>query len=86
MKTKKNMNLLKKNLLVLSLLFIGVSAFAQPQPPTHPQIEGQIGNISNVGLHRNSQQGAPIAPATLLLLGLGATAVGVKLHRNSKKQ
>ena len=73
------MNLLKKNLLVLSLLFIGVSAFAQPQPPQTPQ-----GN--NVLLHRNSQQGAPIAPATLLLLGLGATAVGVKLHRNSKKQ
>lgn len=82
MKTKKNMNLLKKNLLVLSLLFIGVSAFAQPQPPQNPQ----IGDISTVGLHRNSQQGAPIAPATLLLLGLGATAVGVKLHKNSKKQ
>lgn len=82
MKTKKNMNLLKKNLLVLSLLFIGVSAFAQPQPPQNPQ----IGDISTVGLHRNSQQGAPIAPATLLLLGLGATAVGVKLHINSKKQ
>lgn len=76
------MNLLKKNLLVLSLLFVGVSAFAQPQPPQNPQ----IGDISTVRLHRNPQQGAPIAPATLLLLGLGATAVGVKLHINSKKQ
>lgn len=76
------MNLLKKNLLVLSLLFIGVSAFAQPRPPQNPQ----IGDISTVRLHRNSQQGAPIAPATLLLLGLGATVVGVKLHINSKKQ
>lgn len=78
---KENMSLFKKILLVSSFLFVGISVFAQPRPPQNPQ----IGDISNVGLHRNPQQGAPIAPATFLLLGLGATAIGVKLHRNMKK-
>ncbi|MBQ2375122.1 MAG: hypothetical protein II298_00415 [Bacteroidales bacterium] len=77
------MRLLKKSLLVLVLLFIGVVSYCQPRPPQNPQ----VGDISNVGLHRNPQTpGAPIAPATLLLVGMGATAVGVKLYRNSKQQ
>lgn len=77
------MRLLKKSLLVLVLLFIGMVAYCQPRPPQNPQ----VGDISNVGLHRNPQTPeAPIAPATLLLIGMGATAVGVKLYRNSKQQ
>lgn len=35
------------------------------------------------GIRRS--QGAPIAPATLLLLGLGGAAVGTTVIRNSKK-
>lgn len=70
-----------KTLLVLPLLLICVGVKAQPRPPQNPQ----IGDIDSVRLHRQPTQ-APVAPVTLLLLGLGASAVGVKLHKNSKKQ
>lgn len=74
------MKLIKKALLILTLLLAGTSVYSQPQPPTGPNAP----IFDNNRLHRNPQQ-APVAPATLLLLGLGATAVGVKLHRNTKK-
>lgn len=34
---------------------------------------------------RSSERNAPIAPATLLLLGLGGATVGAAVIRNSKK-
>lgn len=40
----------------------------------------------NTGIRRNKSAGAPIAPATLLLLGLGGAAVGTKVVRNRRKE
>lgn len=34
----------------------------------------------------NPQQRAPLAPATLLLLGLGGCAVGAKVYNNTRKK
>lgn len=73
------MKLLNKKLFILILLFIGVDVFAQPKPPTGPNAP----IFTDHRLRRNIQ--APVAPATLLLLGLGATAVGTKVYRNKKQ-
>lgn len=75
------MKLIKKALLIFILLLASVSVYAQPRPPQNPTV-GQMGDL---GINRPIQE-APVAPATFLLLGLGASAVGVKLYRNSKKQ
>ena len=74
------MKLLNKKLFILILLFIGVDVFSQPKPP------GANSNSAYPTFtdHR-LRRGAPVAPATLLLLGLGATAVGTKVYRNQKQ-
>ncbi len=74
------MKLIKKALLILTLLLAGTSVYSQPQPPSNPT----QGDFSSVRLHRTTPE-APVAPATLLLLGLGASAVGVKVYRNKKQ-
>ena len=58
---------------------LGVSA--QPTPPSNPtNPNGNPFNAQNNGIRR-----APIAPATLLLLGLGGAVTGTMVYRNSKK-
>lgn len=59
---------------------LGVSA--QPTPPSEPlNPNGNPFNAANNGIRR-----APIAPATLLLLGLGGAAVGTMVYRNTKNK
>lgn len=52
---------------------------AQPQPPTNPCGDTLQGNYK-------SPNPAPISPATLLLLGLGASTVGYRVYRNQKQK
>lgn len=59
---------------------LGVSA-QLPEPPTQPTDESEKWTKEDQGLHR-----APIAPATLLLLGLGGAAVGTMVYRNTKNK
>lgn len=52
-----------------------LSAQAPPLPPTNP---------SGDTLQGKNIQYPPIAPATLLLLGLGASVTGYRIYRNTK--
>lgn len=54
---------------------------AKPNGP-HPEWNGQETAESTTGIRRNR---APLAPATLLLLGLGGAVVGTKVVRNRRK-
>ena len=72
---------MKKVIFMLALSMFCVDIMAQPQPPSNPtNPNGNPFNAENNGIHR-----APIAPATLLLLGLGGAAVGTMVYRNTKK-
>lgn len=53
----------------------------QPNGP-HPEWNNQETAESTTGIRRNT---TPIAPATLLLLGLGGAVVGTRVVRNTKK-
>ena len=72
--------MIKKVIFMLALSMFCVDIMAQNVPTPN---EGS----SQRGI-RGSQvdeQPAPIAPATLLLLGLGGATVGTMVYRNTKK-
>ena len=82
---------MKKILTLLVVATMSLSAFAQGDfnPPTK-----EINWFGNEGYGDadDAERGtgirrekSPIAPATLLLLGLGGAAVGTKVLRNTKK-
>ena len=72
---------MKKAISVMAL-FLCLSSAVMAQTPPVP------GKNSFTNADRaNSVKGAsPIAPATLLLLGLAGGFAGVKIYRNSKKE
>ncbi|MEE0267802.1 MAG: hypothetical protein UD103_07485 [Bacteroidales bacterium] len=87
---------MKKVAIFLAAIALTTGVFAQvpdlPQAPKdwfneqvtdHPswEEEGKTPE-STTGIRRNR---APLAPATLLLLGLGGAVVGTKVVRNRKK-
>ena len=73
--------MIKKVIFMLALSMFCVDIMAQPQPPSEPtNPNGNPFNAQNNGIRR-----APIAPATLLLLGLGGAVTGTMVYRNSKK-
>ena len=62
---------------MLALSMFCVDIMAQPTPGTNP-----TNDAAQFGIRREI---APIAPTTLLLLGLGGATVGTMVYRNSKK-
>lgn len=71
-----------KKFAILILALICVNAvMAQPRPMLRNTNDTQ----GNTNIRNPNPNGAPIAPATLLLLGLGGAAVGAKVIRNTKK-
>ena len=85
---------MKKVAIFLAAIALTTGVFAQVVPTTpitwfdeqateHPswEEEGKTPE-STTGIRRNR---APLAPATLLLLGLGGAVVGTKVVRNRKK-
>ena len=73
--------MIKKVIFMLALSMFSVDIMAQPTPPSNPtHPNGNPFNAQNNGIRR-----APIAPATLLLLGLGGAVTGTMVYRNSKK-
>ncbi|MBO7277865.1 MAG: hypothetical protein J6U84_07895 [Bacteroidales bacterium] len=81
---------MKKILTLLVVATMSLSAFAQFQPPTKEI--NWFGTGKEYGDEGAAEEGtgirrekSPIAPATLLLLGLGGAAVGTKVLRNTKK-
>ena len=63
---------------MLTISMLCMDIMAQPTPGTNPTNDANP--ISAYGIRRS-----PIAPATLLLLGLGGATVGTLVYRNSKK-
>jgi hypothetical protein len=91
---------MKKIVLALCLLMFVNSLQAQ-MPPTISDDwiggnmdNGQAGEAGllirsrkpSLGEARESVENPPLAPATLLLLGLGSVAVGGTVYRNTKKR
>ena len=72
--------MIKKVIFMLALSMFCVDIMAQPTPDTDPTSKVDQGIRRDV-----AHGGAPIAPATLLLLGLGGAAVGTMVYRNTKK-
>lgn len=71
----------RKILLVAAALFVSIAAIAVPEPPQSPE-GGKM--LRQSGSQPPAEGSGPIAPATLLLLGLAGGAAGIKLYRNSK--
>ena len=72
-----------KNAISIMALFLCLSSAVMAQTPPVPSKT----SFSDAD-RANSVKGAgnPIAPATLLLLGLAGGFAGVKIYRNSKKE
>jgi hypothetical protein len=73
---------MRKFLIATCAIMCANVLMAQPTPPSDPKNPDQSPiNAADNGLRR-----APIAPATLLLLGLGGAAVGTMVYRNTKNK
>ena len=66
-------------------LFLCLSSAVMAQTPQPPVPMQSSFNSADQTDKNNSVRG-PIAPATLLLLGLAGGFAGVKVYRNSKKE
>ena len=89
--------LILKTAACLLLSFVSLSALADPKPPV-PQSYGLTkGEISRDAQHLNPDssnpngldimtKGAPLTPATLVLLTLASGFAGVKIYRNNKEK
>lgn len=84
---------MKKVAVLLAALAISTGVIAEP-PTKEIDWFGSAGSEysddseaeENTGIRRNKSAGdAPIAPATLLLLGLGGATVGATVVRNRRK-
>ena len=72
-----------KKVICSMMLALGFAFAANAQ--TMPPVPG--GDPStDANQAKNSVKGAPLAPATLLLLGLAGGFAGVKVYRNNKKK
>ena len=75
---------MKKAISVMALFLCLSSAVMAQTPPVPTQNSFNSANQTDKG---NSVKGTgPIAPATLLLLGLAGGFAGVKVYRNNKKE
>ena len=79
-----------KNAISIMALFLCLSSAVMAQTPQQPQppvpFNGSEFNGDKGRTTQNTIKGAPIAPATLLLLGLAGGFAGVKVYRNNKKE
>lgn len=72
--------MIMKRIVMAALLLLPLWSSAQPRPGILAT------NYTTQGVHgTQSQKGAPVTPATLLLLGLGGAVTGTMVYRNSKK-
>ena len=67
------------------MLALGFAFAANAQTPQPPAPGGDPRNDANQAENSVKGQG-PLAPATLLLLGLAGGFAGVKIYRNNKKR
>lgn len=65
------------------VLFVCLSPMLKAGPPLPATPSTAIADQSNQGIQT---QNGPIAPATLLLLGLAGSFAGVKIYKSNKKE
>ena len=65
------------------MLLFGLAAVANPPAPTGTPVD-EASNYT--GTYLTPQESAPLAPATLLLLGLAGSFAGVKMYQNNKQK
>ena len=75
-----------KKVICSMMLALGFAFAANAQTPMSPPVPG--GDATTNAQQRNKQTSVkgPLAPATLLLLGLAGGFAGVKVYRNNKKR
>ena len=74
-----------KKVICSMMLALGF-AFAANAQTMPPNPGGDPRNNANQADNRVKGAGAPLAPATLLLLGLAGGFAGIKVYRNNKKK
>lgn len=73
----------KKLILALTLSVFGIASYAfAPSVPVPPARTYSVDNPED----NTNQVRGPLAPATLLLLGLAGSFAGVKIYHNNKKE
>ena len=73
----------KKLILALTLSVFGIASYAfAPSVPVPPARTYRVDNPQD----NTNQVKGPLAPATLLLLGLAGSFAGVKIYQNNKKE
>ena len=75
----------KKMICGAAMLLFGLAAVANPPAPTGTPIDEASNNYTGTYLQPQSAEG-PLAPATLLLLGLAGGFAGVKMYQNNKQK
>ena len=75
----------KKMICGAAMLFFGLTAVANPPAPTGTPVDGASDSYTGTYLQPQSAEG-PLAPATLLLLGLAGSFAGVKIYQNNKQK
>ena len=85
--------LILKTVACLLLSFVSLSALADPKPPvpqsyglTKGEISRDAQNLTPQGNDIMTKNGAPLTPATLVLLTLASGFAGVKIYRNNKEK
>ncbi len=75
---------MKRILTLVACIGFCINLNANGLPPTPNQDPSNEANQNN---YQNTLTGksAPVTPATLLLLSLGGTAVGIGIYKNNKK-
>ena len=80
---RKRQTMKKKLILALTLSVFGIASYAfAPSVPVPP---ARTYSVSTPQDNTNQVKG-PLAPATLLLLGLAGSFAGVKIYHNNKKE
>ncbi|MGM9820720.1 MAG: hypothetical protein ACI3Z9_07980 [Candidatus Onthomorpha sp.] len=75
----------KKLILALTLSAFGIASYAfAPSVPLPPETPGTTPETPSGFSLSKSVKGSPLAPATLLLLGLAGSFAGVKIYHNNK--
>ena len=74
----------KKMIFGAAMLLFGLTVVANPPAPTGNPVAGTSGYTGSY-LQPQSAEG-PLAPATLLLLGLAGSFAGVKIYQNNKQK
>ena len=82
---RKKRNKMKKKVICSMMLALGFAFAANAQTPPAPGESATANANQRIKEYSVKGQG-PLAPATLLLLGLAGGFAGVKVYRNNKKR